>query len=75
MPKILIDAKKVVQITGDHSGYKSGQCLCCEASGWLDYPHYGYPFGTKGKETKVVHKRSCPMNKVLGPRGGLTKRK
>ena len=57
--------KKLVQITGDHGGYLSGECLLCTASGWLVEHRFGYAYGTKDTGADLIHKKNCPINKEL----------
>ncbi len=75
MPKtVAIDPKKVVIVTEDHGGYLAGECIACNALGWLE-PRYGYPYRVKGTVigSGVVHKKGCPMNKVLNDDGTFKK--
>jgi len=63
--KVEISIQKIVRITEDYGGYEAGECLLCDASGWLE-GRFGYPYGTKDASADLVHKKDCPMNKELG---------
>ncbi|KKL57197.1 hypothetical protein LCGC14_2237850 [marine sediment metagenome] len=61
---VKLDIQKIVRITGNHGGYETGECLLCEASGWLE-GEFGSPYSTKDTGADLVHKKNCLMNKVL----------
>ena len=62
---VTIALKKLVLITEDHGGYEAGECLLCDASGWLVENRFGHSYGTKDTGADLVHKKNCPMNKEL----------
>lgn len=62
--RVELSAEKLVQVTGDHGGYETGECLLCGASGWLE-GRFGRPYGAKDAGADLVHKKSCPINKEL----------
>lgn len=73
MPKIQIDAKNVVIVTGDRGGYKEGMCVACRATGWLT-TEFGRPNRAQKEEkslSKLTHSSFCPMNAVLNDDGSL----
>lgn len=65
-----LPVNRVVVVTGDHGGYKTGHCLLCDAHGWLDglgYPHQA----TEVKGSHLQHTAECPLNGVLGLKGEI----
>jgi hypothetical protein len=68
IPKVLVRADKIIQITEHHGGYVGGKCICCDATGWLSDYEYGLPFGVvPGKG--LTHAKQCVMNTVLDQNG------
>lgn len=67
--KVELTLETLVPITEDHGGYESGECLLCDASGWLVEHRFGHPYGTKGVNADLVHKKNCPINKELNLKG------
>ena len=61
---VKIDALKFVRVTEDHGGYEAGECLLCDASGWLE-GRLGHPYGAKDVGADLQHEKNCPINKVL----------
>ena len=59
-----INLQKIVRVTEDHGGYEVGECLLCDASGWLE-GNLGHPYGTKDAGADLVHKKNCPINKEI----------
>ena len=57
--------KKLVPITEDHGGYEAGECILCDASGWLVEHRFGHPYETKDVGADLIHKKNCPINKIL----------
>ena len=56
-----IPIDNVVFVESDHGGYKSGKCLACGESGWLD--GWGYNYNQKNvMGNHLKHKKDCPMN-------------
>ena len=72
MTKINLDINKIVQVTENHGGYLAGNCLACDASGWMD-TKFGYPFRVRSlvMSNRLTHKLECPMNKYLKIDGTL----
>ena len=62
--KVKIDLKKLVRITEDHGGYEVGECLLCDASGWLE-GRFGHPYGTKDTGADLKHEKNCPINSEI----------
>lgn len=60
-----ISIQKIVRITEDHGGYEVGECLLCDASGWLVENRFGHPYGAKDTGADLCHKKDCPINKEL----------
>lgn len=46
---VTMEADNLVRVRGNHGGYMDGECLVCDASGWLP----------------LKHKASCPVGKAL----------
>ena len=62
---VKLNMRKLVRITEDHGGYEAGECLLCDASGWLVDPEFGHPYGAKDVGADLQHKKGCPINKEL----------
>lgn len=66
-----LDVDTIARITSNHGGFYGGECIACDASGWLE-PRHGYPHGSKeGMGNQVHHKPDCPMNAHLNDDGSL----
>ena len=62
--KVEIDIRKIVRVTEDHGGYEAGECILCDASGWLE-GRLGLPYGSENTGADLVHKKNCPINNEL----------
>jgi hypothetical protein len=71
MPKVLIEANKVVQVTENHGGYLGGSCLACGQMGWLDANGYPWRVRKKVMSNRLIHTKNCVMNKVLTDEGKI----
>lgn len=63
---VKLSMRKLVPITEDHGGYATGECLLCDASGWLVDNRFGHHYSTKDIGADLQHKKGCPINKELG---------
>ncbi|MCK9344949.1 MAG: hypothetical protein M0P64_02375 [Candidatus Pacebacteria bacterium] len=75
MPKIEIEARNAVIVTGEHGGYKEGRCVACGSTGWLT-TELGLPSSTDKKNlslSNLTHSSFCPINKLLNEDGSLKK--
>lgn len=67
IPKITVPAAKLVLCTGNHGGYREGECLLCGAKGWLSDAPYGVPHGAR--TNLLTHTRECEMSRLLDNHG------
>ena len=59
---VRVDVDEVVIVTENPGGVPGGRCSQCGALGWID-GKYGYAYGTDVMRNRLIHKKSCVMNR------------
>jgi len=68
-----IKPEQAIIVTGNDGGYKSGYCLICGASGWLE-GNLGHHYKDKNNPgADLQHKKDCPVNQEIKRKGKQVK--